>query len=33
MTQVVREGFDPDLGLFSATTDHRLYPNPHAQVG
>ena len=31
--QVVREGFDPRLGLFQATTDNRLYPNPHAQVG
>lgn len=30
---VVREGFDPALGLFKATTDNRLYPNPHAQVG
>lgn len=30
--QVVKEGFDPDLGLFKATTDNRLYPNPHAQV-
>ncbi|PSC67747.1 E3 ubiquitin-ligase UPL6 [Micractinium conductrix] len=29
---VVREGFDPRLGLFQATTDNRLYPNPHAQL-
>lgn len=29
---VVKEGFDPNLGLFRATTDNRLYPNPHAQV-
>jgi len=31
--QVVREGFNPEAGLFQATTDNRLYPNPHAQVG
>lgn len=31
--QVVREGFNPEAGLFRATTDNRLYPNPHAQVG
>ena len=30
---VVQEGFDPNVGLFKATTDNRLYPNPHAQVG
>lgn len=30
---VVKEGFDPNVGLFQATTDNRLYPNPHAQVG
>ena len=29
---VVKAGFDPNLGLFKATTDRRLYPNPHAQV-
>jgi hypothetical protein len=29
---VVKEGFDPTLGLFKATTDNRLYPNPHAQM-
>lgn len=27
---VVKEGFDPGRGLFRATTDNRLYPNPHA---
>lgn len=32
-SQVVREGFNPEAGLFRATTDNRLYPNPHAQVG
>jgi hypothetical protein len=30
--QVVKEGFDPNVGLFKATTDNKLYPNPHAQV-
>ncbi len=29
---VLKEGFDPNLGLFKATTDNRLYPNPHAQL-
>jgi ubiquitin-protein ligase E3 C len=29
---VVREGFNPEAGLFKATTDNRLYPNPHAQL-
>lgn len=29
--QVVREGFNPDLGLFQPTTDQRLYPNPHVR--
>ncbi|EFN56484.1 hypothetical protein CHLNCDRAFT_57693 [Chlorella variabilis] len=29
---VVQEGFDPNVGLFKATTDNRLYPNPHAQL-
>ena len=30
--QVLQQGFDPNVGLFQATTDNRLYPNPHAQV-
>ncbi|KAL4436604.1 hypothetical protein ABPG75_003743 [Micractinium tetrahymenae] len=32
LEDVVKEGFDPNLGLFRATTDNRLYPNPHAQL-
>ncbi|KAI3426511.1 hypothetical protein D9Q98_008876 [Chlorella vulgaris] len=32
LEMVVREGFDPNLGLFKATTDNRLYPNPQAQL-
>jgi ubiquitin-protein ligase E3 C len=27
---VVKEGFDPGVGLFRATTDNRLFPNPRA---
>jgi HECT-domain (ubiquitin-transferase) len=27
---VIKEGFDPEAGLFCQTTDRRLYPNPHA---
>lgn len=27
---VVKNGFDPGLGLFKATADNKLYPNPHA---
>ena len=30
LEEVVKEGFDPGAGLFSQTTDRRLYPNPHA---
>lgn len=30
--QVVREGFNPDLGLFLPTADQRLYPNPHVRA-
>ena len=29
---VVKDGFDPNVGLFRATTDQRLYPNPHAAL-
>ena len=32
VVQVLQQGFDPNVGLFQATTDNRLYPNPHAQV-
>ncbi|KAL4444560.1 hypothetical protein ABPG77_002377 [Micractinium sp. CCAP 211/92] len=32
LESVVKEGFDPNLGLFKATTDNRLYPNPHARL-
>jgi hypothetical protein len=31
MESIVREGFDPDLGLFNATAENRLYPNPLAE--
>ncbi len=27
----MKEGFNPDLGLFLPTTDQRLYPNPHVR--
>ena len=30
--QAVREGFDPNRGLFQATTDQRLYPSPQARL-
>lgn len=30
MENLVKEGFDPQLGLFLATSDNRLYPNPNA---
>lgn len=30
LESVVKEGFDPEAGLFNQTTDRRLYPNPHA---
>jgi len=29
---LVKEGFDPALGLFLETSDNRLYPNPSAGV-
>lgn len=32
MESLVHEAFDPQLGLFLATADNRLYPNPNAQV-
>lgn len=32
MENLVKEGFDPQLGLFLATSDNRLYPNPNARV-
>ena len=32
MENLVKEGFDPQLGLFLATEDNRLYPNPNARV-
>ena len=30
LEEVVKEGFDPSFGLFLASSDQRLYPNPHA---
>ena len=32
MECLVKEGFDPNAGLFKATSDNRLYPNPSAQA-
>lgn len=32
MECLVKEGFDPNAGLFQATSDNRLYPNPAAQA-
>ena len=32
MENLVKEGFDPQLGLFLATSDNRLYPNPNASL-
>lgn len=29
---LVKEGFDPQLGLFGATSDNCLYPNPDAHL-
>ena len=29
---LVKEGYDPQLGLFLATLDNRLYPNPNANL-
>jgi len=31
LEEVVKEGFNPSRLLFRATTDNRLYPNPHAE--
>ncbi|KAK9829627.1 hypothetical protein WJX72_006957 [[Myrmecia] bisecta] len=31
MESLVKHGFDPNVGLFKATSDNRLYPNPAAQ--
>ena len=31
LEEVVKEGFETSFGLFLATTDQRLYPNPHAK--
>lgn len=30
MECLVKEGFDPNAGLFKPTSDNRLYPNPAA---
>mmetsp|Transcript_5042 Transcript_5042/g.14483 ORF Transcript_5042/g.14483 Transcript_5042/m.14483 type:complete len:998 (+) Transcript_5042:1276-4269(+) len=30
MENLVKEGFDPNAGLFAATSDNKLYPNPAA---
>ena len=32
MENLVKEGFNPQLGLFLATSDNRLYPNPNASL-
>lgn len=32
MENLVKEAFDPQLGLFIATSDNRLFPNPNAGV-
>ena len=32
MEGLVKEGFDPNAGLFKATSDNRLYPNPDAHL-
>ncbi len=32
MENLVKECFDPQLGLFLSTEDNRLYPNPNARV-
>lgn len=32
MENIVKEGFNPQLGLFLATSDNRLYPNPNASL-
>ena len=32
MENLVKQGFDPQLGLFLATSDNRLYPNPNASL-
>lgn len=33
MENLVKQAFDPSEGLFNATSDNRLYPNPAAQLG
>ncbi len=33
MENLIKEAFDPSAGLFNATSDNRLYPNPAAQLG
>ena len=30
MENLIKEGFDPRIGLFKATPDQKLYPNPAA---
>lgn len=30
MEELVKQGFDPQYGLFTATVDNQLYPNPAA---
>lgn len=30
MENLIKEGFDPRIGLFKATSDQKLYPNPAA---
>lgn len=30
MENLVKEGFNPNIGLFKATEDNRLYPSPAA---
>ena len=32
LVDVLKAGFDPALGLFAATTDGTLYPNPAAPL-
>lgn len=33
MENLIKQAFDPSAGLFNATSDNRLYPNPAAQLG
>ncbi|KAJ2500116.1 ubiquitin-protein ligase (E3) [Coemansia sp. RSA 1972] len=30
LTSLVREAFDPDMGLFTTTAQHNIYPNPES---